>query len=228
MSVTVPNAKAWLYDLGIRSASWRCICEDAGCKAKILKKEYWKSAETCGGTTIIKCIYPEKTVIRKMKLRLPAFQWYDIFIIREQCISAISSRKGCEPAKTETQFAKLIRITKDKARYDNQVKKLLANRAILAWILKTCTEEFAPYRIQEIEGCIRVNARTPFGGILIELIINIEVQLDPSPGYPIEKRDVYYCSCLISTQSGTTFAHSEYQKLQKVYIIWFCPDPLRK
>ena len=188
----------------------------------------------------------------------------------------ISSRKGCEPVKTETQLAKLIRITKDKARYDNQVKKLLANQAILAWILKTCTEEFAPYRIQEIESCIqgdpeislgavhpndtdrdgplldgdvfqegmntedgsfreeniyydiRVNARAPSDGIPIELIINIEVQLNPSPGYPIEKRAVYYCSCLISSQYGTVFAHSEYQKLRKVYSIWFCTDPPRK
>ena len=56
--------------------------------------------------------------------------------------------------KTETQLAKLIRVTKDKARYDSQVKKLLANRAILAWILKTCTEEFAPYSPREIEDCI--------------------------------------------------------------------------
>lgn len=178
--------------------------------------------------------------------------------------------------KTETQLAKLIRVTKDKARYDSQVKKLLANRAILAWILKTCTEEFAPYSTKEIEGCIRgepeislrsvhpndldaddplldgdasiegvntedgsfreetiyydirVNARAPSDGSPIELIINIEAQLDSSPGYPIEKRAVYYCSRLISSQYGTVFAHSEYQKLRKVYSIWFCPDPARK
>lgn len=100
-----------------------------------------------------------------MRLRLPPFQRYDIFILREQYIFAISSRKGCEPVKTETQLAKLIRITKDKARYDNQVKKLLANREILAWILKTCTEEFAPYRIQEIEGCIRGDPEISFGAV---------------------------------------------------------------
>ena len=55
------------------------------------------------------------------------------------------------------------------------------------------------------------------GDIPIELIINREVQLDSSPGYPIEKRAVYYCSRLISAQYGTIFAHSEYQKLRKVY-----------
>lgn len=41
----------------------------------------------------------------------------------------------------------------------------MANREILAWILKTCTEEFAPYRIQEIEGCIRGDPEISFGAV---------------------------------------------------------------
>ena len=45
--------------------------------------------------------------------------------------------------EVETQLAKLIQVTNEKAKYDTQVKKLLANEAILAWILKTCTEELA-------------------------------------------------------------------------------------
>ena len=177
---------------------------------------------------------------------------------------------------TETQLARMIRVTKDKARYDSQVKKLLANRAILAWILKTCTEEFAPYSPREIEDCIlgepvisrqpvypdepageesyldgdailtgentedntiregtiyydiRLDACAPGKNQPIELIINIEAQLDPSPGYPIEKRSVYYCSRLISGQYGTVFSHGEYRKIRKVYSIWFCLDPPKK
>ena len=46
--------------------------------------------------------------------------------------------------EAETQLAKLIKVANDRAKYDTQVKKLLANEAILAWILKTCTDEFAP------------------------------------------------------------------------------------
>lgn len=180
--------------------------------------------------------------------------------------------------ETETQLAKMIRATNDRARYDTQVKKLLANEAILAWILKTCTEEFAPYTPQEIIQCIegkpevsekavhandldaseadsmvssdksvvgsntednslreqtvyydiRLNACAPGDGQPIQLIINIEAQLNTSPGYPIEKRAIYYCCRLISAQYGTVFGHSEYGKIRKVYSIWFCPDAARK
>ena len=179
--------------------------------------------------------------------------------------------------EVETQLAKLIQVTNEKAKYDTQVKKLLANEAILAWILKTCTEEFASYSPNEIIKCIegkpeisekavhsdeldaeeaaeltssdksvegsntedasikehtiyydvRVNASAPGNGQPIQLIINVEAQLDTAPGYPIEKRAIYYCCRLISAQYGTVFNHSEYGKIRKVYSIWFCPNSPR-
>ena len=180
--------------------------------------------------------------------------------------------------EAETQLAKLIKVTNDRAKYDTQVKKLLANEAILAWILKTCTEEFAPYTPNEIIKCIegkpeisqkavhsdeldadeaenltnsdksiegsntedhsikeqtvyydvRVNACAPGNGQPIQLIINVEAQLDTAPGYPIEKRAIYYCCRLISSQYGTVFNHSEYGKIRKVYSIWFCTNAAKK
>lgn len=180
--------------------------------------------------------------------------------------------------EVETQLAKLIEITNERAKYDSQVKKLLANEAILAWILKTCTEEFAPYSPNEIIKCIegepeisqkavhsdeldadeaaelissdksiegantedssikeqtvyydvRVNASAPGDSKSIQLIINVEAQLDTAPGYPIEKRAIYYCCRLISAQYGTVFNHSEYGKIRKVYSIWFCPNSAQK
>ena len=187
-------------------------------------------------------------------------------------------KKGQDGVAAETQLAKLIKSTDKRAKYDTKVKKLLANEAILAWILKTCTEEFAPYSPQEIIKCIeekpevslravhaddldaderlelidsdksisggntednslkeqtiyydiRLNARTPGEKRSIQLIINIEAQLDTAPGYPIEKRAIYYCCRLISGQYGTVFSHSEYGKIRKVYSIWFCPDAAKK
>ena len=180
--------------------------------------------------------------------------------------------------EVETQLAKLIQVTNEKAKYDTQVKKLLANEAILAWILKTCTEEFASYSPNEIIKCIegkpeisekavhsdeldveeaaeltssdksvegsntedasikehtiyydvRVNASAPGHRQPIQLIINVEAQLDTAPGYPIEKRAIYYCCRLISAQYGTVFNHSEYGKIRKVYSIWFCPNSAKK
>ena len=180
--------------------------------------------------------------------------------------------------EVETQLAKLIQVTNETAKYDTQVKKLLANEAILAWILKTCTEEFASYSPNEIIKCIegkpeisekavhsdeldaeeaakltssdksvegsntedasikehtiyydvRVNASAPGNGQPIQLIINVEAQLDTAPGYPIEKRAIYYCCRLISAQYGMVFNHSEYGKIRKVYSIWFCPNSAKK
>ena len=174
----------------------------------------------------------------------------------------------------QTLLARQIDSAGDQAEYDSQVKNLLANKAILAWILKTCTEEFAQYTPEEIMPCIegdpeisrkavhavdldsdqrekllpgdskvegrntednngkdqtvyydiRLNActrdETP-----ISLIINIEAQRNSSPGYPIERRAIYYCGRLISAQYGTVFSHSEYGKIRKVYSIWICSEP---
>ena len=190
--------------------------------------------------------------------------------------------------KTETQLARLIEVTGQKAKYDIQVKKLLANEAILSWILKTCTEEFAACSPEKIIPCIkgepeiawravhaedrdaeeeprdampgkgvpepdemlnsdriilgantedsslkeptvyydiRLNACVPGDTRTVHLIINIEAQQDAGPGYPIEKRAIYYCCRLISAQYGTVFRHAEYGKLRKVYSIWFCTEP---
>ena len=63
--------------------------------------------------------------------------------------------KGRDPVAVKTQLAELIRVTNDKARYDKQVKKLLSVKAILAWILKTCTDEFSSFSTQEIINCIQ-------------------------------------------------------------------------
>lgn len=45
----------------------------------------------------------------------------------------------------------------------------------------------------------------------------------------MEKRAIYYCCRLISSQYGTIFTNSEYGKIRKVYSIWFCTQvPERK
>ena len=185
--------------------------------------------------------------------------------------------KGCDGLKKPTQLARIIDIADVRARYDTQVKKLLSNKAILSWILKCCTKEYAEFSPEEISAYIgetlisekalhaidadveddtgavfsneniegrntedvslreqtvyydiKMNTRVPSNRSMLQLIINIEVQLDTMPGYPLEKRAIYYCSRLISSQYGTVFTHSDYGKLCKVYSIWICPDPPKK
>ena len=45
----------------------------------------------------------------------------------------------------QTDLAEAIDVVADKAQYDRCAKKLLAFKAIDAWILKTCVKEFYPY-----------------------------------------------------------------------------------
>ena len=45
------------------------------------------------------------------------------------------------------------------------------------------------------------------------------------PGYPIVKRNLYYCCRLVSSQYGTDFTNSHYEKIKKVYSIFICMNP---
>ena len=58
--------------------------------------------------------------------------------------------------------------------------------------------------------------------------INLEAQNDFNPGYPLLKRAVYYCGRMISSQYGTVFVKSHYEKIQKIYSIWICTMPTKK
>ncbi len=72
---------------------------------------------------------------------------------------------------------------------------------------------------------IRFSARVPCSDELMGMIVNVEAQGEFYPGYPLLKRAGYYCARMISSQYGRVFAHSHYEKLQKVCSIWVCPNP---
>lgn len=57
------------------------------------------------------------------------------------------------------------------------------------------------------------------------MYITIESQNDFYPGYPLIKRSIYYGCRAISSQYGTVFSNSHYEKLEKVYGIWICTAP---
>ena len=48
--------------------------------------------------------------------------------------------------------------------------------------------------------------------------------MDDDLQYRVVTRGIYYCARMLSAQYGTVFTHQEYQKLQKVYSIWICPE----
>lgn len=57
------------------------------------------------------------------------------------------------------------------------------------------------------------------------MLIDVEIQKDYYPGYPLEKRGIYNCCRSISAQYGKVFVNSHYEKLQKVCSIWLCTNP---
>lgn len=58
--------------------------------------------------------------------------------------------------KKQTNLAQTIDLADNRARYDECAKKLLAYQSIIAWILKSCTNEFSQYSILYIcENCLK-------------------------------------------------------------------------
>ena len=168
----------------------------------------------------------------------------------------------------KTTLAQSIDLTVQKAQYDAACKKVLAEKIILAWIMKHTMKEYADYEVREIverfivgepkvaetkvlpdetnasriagtgvedttvtEGSItydiQFRAIVPDTDEVVQMIINVEAQNDFYPGYPIIKRGIYYCARMISSQYGTVFTKSHYEKIQKVYSVWICMNPPR-
>lgn len=75
---------------------------------------------------------------------------------------------------------------------------------------------------------VRFRAYLPGSRETVQFIINLEIQLCDTPGYPLVMRGVYYCARMVSDQYGTVFTGEHYEKIQKVYSIWICPDPAKK
>ena len=72
------------------------------------------------------------------------------------------------------------------------------------------------------------DALVPSTQKLVRLVINIEIQVETKLSYAIVTRGVYYVSRLISRQKGSVFTNNHYEKIQKVYSIWICPDPKKE
>ena len=166
----------------------------------------------------------------------------------------------------KTTLSQSIDIVQQKEKYDTACKKVLAEKIILAWIMRHTMKEYAEYDVKEIveyfivgepqvgtisvlpdetnatkiagtgvedssltEGTITydIQFRAVLPGLdeVVQMIINVEAQNDFYPGYPIIKRGIYYCARMISSQYGTVFTNSHYEKIQKVYSVWICMNP---
>ena len=64
--------------------------------------------------------------------------------------------------------------------------------------------------------------------IQVNLHIDVEAQKTYRPGYPIEKRGVYYEARTLTSQLPLASQMSDYGKLEKCYSIWICRDDVPK
>ena len=56
----------------------------------------------------------------------------------------------------QTNLAQTIDLISDRAKYDECAKKILTYKAIIAWILKSCTKEFSQYSVKFIcDNCLK-------------------------------------------------------------------------
>ena len=53
-----------------------------------------------------------------------------------------------------TNISNVLESTNLKEQYDTEIKKILSDKTILAWILQYTVQEFAEYSIEEIRDCI--------------------------------------------------------------------------
>ena len=186
-----------------------------------------------------------------------------------------TNKTKSKTVSTKTEMAQNLDVasTDGSARYDAAARNLVAQKPVLAYILKSALDEYADYSVQEIaenfiEGTpevqkiavhpnhpdkkddakmmsgddkiagaptedtsqtdgtvffdIRFVALLPKSKELIEIFVNVEVQNNDTPGYPIPKRGIYYGSRMISSQRGKVFTNQEYGKIKKVVSIWLC------
>ncbi len=119
----------------------------------------------------------------------------------------------------ENTLAKNITAAGDKAAYDVACKRLLANKTILAWIMKSCMEEYQDFAVNEIA----------------QKYIEGEPQIAQAAVHPDEETDssdeqikgakTEDSTIMVSSQYGVEFTDSHFEKIRKVYSIWVCVNP---
>ena len=95
----------------------------------------------------------------------------------------------------KNELARELSLAEGKHQYDNQVKRVLSNKIILAWILKYVTEEFADMSVDEIKACIGSDIEMSEVGVMPGVAnrremekIRGEVQEDAVP----DEGEIYY------------------------------------
>ena len=69
-----------------------------------------------------------------------------------------------------------------------------------------------------------INPKLSGGEVIVNLHVDVEAQRTYRPGYPIEKRGIYYLARELSAQLSLVTENTDYGCLEKCYSIWICRD----
>jgi len=142
-------------------------------------------------------------------------------------------------------------VERYRTNFDECFKNAIHNKDILAKIVKELVIELRDESLEDIKNCITpesgkraqgldtelINANLRSyrmdnlfriglpGGDGIGLLVNIEGQNVPDPGYPILNRALAYASGIIFNQKGIDFDKSDFTGLKKVYGLWLITHP---
>lgn len=72
------------------------------------------------------------------------------------------------------------------------------------------------------------NPRLSDGKVVVNLYVDVEPQKNYRPGYPIEKRGIYYLSRRLCSQLDVVTEKTDYGQLEKCYTIFICRDRIPK
>lgn len=73
-----------------------------------------------------------------------------------------------------------------------------------------------------------INPELSDGEVIVNLHVDVEAQKTYRPGYPIEKRGIYYLARELSAQLALVTENTDYGCLEKCYSIWVCRDNVPK
>lgn len=108
-----------------------------------------------------------------------------------------------------TEITNAVNAAGDKAQYDARVKRILAQKNILAHILVKTVGEFKGMKPEDVVTYIEGEPKV---GI---------VPVEPDK-YKLLNRAIFYVSRLVSSQKERDFVNTNYDDIKQVFSIWIC------
>lgn len=137
-----------------------------------------------------------------------------------------------------TNAGQALAETDRNSKLDAACKTLLADKQILARILKECAVEYKDCTIEEIIDCIEQPSvgSSPLNDLVcvqlpnqqgkVALVMNIEAQQELHSRCELVLKGICHAG-VISERKNTQPAGADYRSIEKVYSVWICTHPAK-